>query len=490
MLTCVFFWCWVLFGLGVSESFCFYLGSEPYCLEVEQEGLDGYQFLEHRSDDTFVFAVISPYPSRFHVLDRELRLLDASQHPLGYRLSKAFTTSKGTILFISYQDGVLWRYSPVNRGWTNTGWRFNWLGSWSIDERNGVIMSAEYSADTAEYARVIRSFDDGVSWEVVFVKNARASSTPEIRHFHTLMCDPYTENWYLSSGDGWWESKVWMSKDNGDEWIDVTDYDLDPSLPPEARTLSIHRLTAFWFTPEYICWATDDNVRNTGVHLVISPRTEPLDIRVVGRVSHNEVRSAIEFPERGWLLVTENKSGYVGIELIFISTNFDIIPLGILYGITDNFTASVASRRAYWDDSKECWVAYSLARLVEPPIVRYKLFRNYKVNVQVNNENGGYVNITPERIYGYRKREKVTLWAVEYPGYVFTGWSGDYVSASRCLQIKVKKDVNIMAHFYAEGTEPEYKVDAVSSCLLLVVVLVLGSLGGYRITQSKWYEEI
>ncbi|MCX8063973.1 MAG: hypothetical protein N3G21_02225 [Candidatus Hydrogenedentes bacterium] len=482
LLSIWMMWGWVM--LGVAEQFGFYLGDNIYCLEVEQEGLGGYQFLEHRVDDTFVFAVTSPYPSRFHELDRDLSVLNISQHPLGYRLSKAFTTSRGTILFIGYQDGMIWRYSSVNMGWANTGWRFNWLGSWSIDEHNGVIMAAEYTADTAEYARVIRSFDDGMSWNVVFMKNARASSSPEIRHFHTLMCDPYTGNWYLSSGDGWRECKVWLSKDDGDTWVDVTDYDLDPSLPPNVRTLCLHRLTAFWFTPEYICWATDDRINVTGARLVISPRSEPLDIRVVGRVSYNEVRSVIEFPGKGWLLITENKSGYVGIELVFISKDFEIIPLGILYGITDNFTASVASRRAYWDEKKECWVAYSLARLVEPPIVRYKLFRNFRVNAQVNSEHGGYVEVEPEKICGYKKGDRLTLRAVEYPGYVFTGWSGDYVSASKILKIEVDRDISVMAHFYPEGAEPEYKVNVMSPSLLLELSIIMVCVSVFYLCYS------
>lgn len=272
------------------------------------------------------------------------------------------------------------------------------------------------------------------------------------------------------------------NKYNGTTLDDVTDYDLDPNLPPNARNLSLFRLTFFWFTPEYICWATDDNKLNTGARLVISPRKEPLDIRVIGRVSHNEMRSAIEFPGIGWLLITENKSGYVGIELVFIYTNFDIIPVGILNGITDNFTASVASRRACWDEQKEGFVAYSLARLLEPSIVRYTLYRNYALDLDLHYEEGGIVGVEPTSSYGYSKGTKVRVTAEPYSGYVFTGWSGDFFSPSKSLELTMDHDIHLTAHFYPEGMTPEYKVSVttfltlflLSGFLLLSGVFVLG----------------
>lgn len=154
----------IIFGcffINASWEFGFYVGSEPYRLVVDQEGLNGYSFLEHRKDDTFIFTSF-PYTSQFYILDRDLQVLHTSKHPQNYRIFKAFTTSQGTILFVSFQDGTLRRYTP-SIGWWYTGLVFNWLGSWTIDEHDGVIMAAEYTADTAEYARVIRSVDDGVT---------------------------------------------------------------------------------------------------------------------------------------------------------------------------------------------------------------------------------------------------------------------------------------------------------------------------------------
>lgn len=322
----------------------------------------------------------------------------------------------------------------------------------------------------------------------MFVKQAYGSTSPEIRHFHTVTVDPYTGYWYLSSGDRPPECMVWISKDDGTTWTDVTDYDFDPTTEPKVRTQALFRLTTMWFTPQYICWATDDRINGTGAKLVISPRTEPLDIHVLGTVSYNHVRSSIEFPGIGWLLITEDKTGLSYIETTFVTNDFHIIPLCKLQDITGYFSSSIASKRAYWDNQKNCYIGYSLARGLVPRIVRYELYRDYQLNIGIEEETGGRVNIEPTSNNHYRKGEKVKITAVEEPGYIFTGWSGDYVSSSRTIQLVIEKDTYLTAHFYPRDIEPEFEVSLTSRVSLVILIIfisitaILSFIRGNRIS--------
>ncbi len=454
--------------------FHFNINSSSYFLEISQDSFPpSIQFAEHTSDGNFwVFT----YPSN-NILWKMNHNSDVLKTiRLTYFSSNVvYTTTSGYLLSTSDTNSQLWFFDKDLQRWYSTGAYINWLGTWSIDEKDGVIMIAEYNKDTSPYARVFRSHNDGKVWDIVFYQRALGSEDPQVRHFHTLQVDPYTGDWYLTSGDRPQECKVWKSNDDGDTWIDVTDYDLDPSQPPKLKTQSLFRLTTMWFTPEYICWATDDRINLQGAQLVISPRTEPLDIRVLGRVSYNEVRSAIEFPNIGWLLITENNHGYIGIELTFVTTDFHIIPLGVLEGITGYFTSSVASKKADWLEDENCWVAYSLARGLIPRIMRYKLERCLRLDVTSNDSAGGEIIINPNKGSMYEEGDIVHIQVRENPGYIFTGWEGDYPTAKKTLTITMTKDVQLKAHFYPIDTEPDYKVpvSSVLSCSLLIGIFML-----------------
>lgn len=378
---------------------------------------------------------------------------------------------------------LLWYFDKNQQKWHRTGAYVSWLGTWGIDEKDGTIMIVEYCSDTDPFARVFRSKNNGKVWEIVFYQRARGSESPQVRHFHTLQVDPYTGDWYLSSGDKPNECKIWKSKDDGNTWIDVTDYNLDPSLPPKARTQALFRLTSPWFTPEYIFWATNDRINGLGAHFVISPRTEPLDIQVIGRVSENHVRSAIEYPNIGWLLITENLTGLYGIKFVFITKDFHIIPLGILEGVTGYFSASVASKKADWIPQEKCWVAYSLARGLFLRIMKYQLRRNLKLEVTKNDASGGEVIVTPYRGWGYEEGDIVQIQAKENAGYVFTGWERDYTTSKKILTITIIKDTQLKAHFYPIDPEPDYKVSAYSSASLFTLFFSLFFLASFYIKR-------
>jgi len=460
---------------GINYQFCFFIDDTPYTLEVNQDNFDNsYQFGEHTSDNN-IWVFNYPQNNILRKITHDGNIVETI-YLQNFFSNHVYTTQNGSLLSISNPYRELWYFNKVQRRWSQTGEVLGWLGTWSVDEKDGVIMIAEYCRDTDPYARVFRSKNGGASWDIVFYQRAYGSESPEVRHFHTIQVDPYTGHWYLSSGDRRQESKIFKSKDDGDTWLDVTDYNLDPSLPPALKTQSLFRLTTFWFTEDYICWATDDRINNLGAHLVISPRTEPLDVIVIGRTSYNEVRSAIEYPNIGWLLITENRTGYAGIELTFVTKDLYIIPLGILEGITDNFSASIASKRADWRDNEKSWVGYSLARGVIPRIMRYKLKQNLKLQVTSNIHLEDEIIIIPKKDCGYTEGDIVNIQVKEKPGYIFTGWEGDFCTSRKNLTVEITKDIRLKAHFYPIDMEPDYKVPATFSLTLFLLTGLLASL--------------
>jgi hypothetical protein len=183
-----------------------------------------------------------------------------------------FTTSRGTHLVCTnparpepfpaklYRFGADWKRQgpplPIPAPWH---------GSASIGEARGTIMFAEYPDNAAKYrddggtvlpARVLRSRDDGVSWQVV-----KTVGSDVIRHLHTLVPEPAVPGrWWLTSGDRSGEVFVWRSDDDGDSWNDVTEdkpgIALHPSFQHHVR--AVQRMTDLVFHDGWMIWGADD----------------------------------------------------------------------------------------------------------------------------------------------------------------------------------------------------------------------------------------
>jgi hypothetical protein len=136
-----------------------------------------------------------------------------------------------------------------------------WHGCRAVDQSGNTLMYAEYPRNEPvggkrlSSGRVFRSRDRGRSWQVVFEQ-----SGAQIRHFHFLQARPgYPGEWWLTSGDAPHESHIWVTRDDGDSWADLT--------AAQPRELVIggttyerdaFRLTdLFWLDGE-VLWATDD----------------------------------------------------------------------------------------------------------------------------------------------------------------------------------------------------------------------------------------
>lgn len=258
---------------------------------------------------------------------------------------QCFVTSAGTIIAqaIGWRDKLEKRTDVNDWGSIFTfdrSWRLlsrtklgdsSWHGSWSIDEGDGVVMLAEYPnnailfrpgtpipPDEARWlrpARIWRSRDGGVSWEVSLRFEAGA-----IRHIHTVLHDPTTPGtWWATTGDLPGQSQVWRSTDHGATWQDATARVFDASFPGgTAHGQASQRLTAMDITSDQLLWVGDDlmapywditpddfRAQRAGAWIFSSPKTIPLQPRPIARIG-NAGRSMTDVGP-GYIATTEAK---------------------------------------------------------------------------------------------------------------------------------------------------------------------------------------
>ncbi len=217
------------------------------------------------------------------------------------RWLRCFTTRCGNHLLWEEISSKIWLF---DKNWKvleviKTG-KYPWHGSWSIAENNNIIMYAEY-ASKADTVFVWWSKDSGYTWKKVFFQKSRLSPNPQIRHFHTIQNDPYFPgNWYLSSGDYADESRIWLSRNDGSDWKEVTD-----PHPDGTASQSVHRFTSLYFDSSYIYWGTDDRMDGKA-KFVRAERSEPLKVEVLSNMG-NLVKSLVSTPF-GLIFISEQKT--------------------------------------------------------------------------------------------------------------------------------------------------------------------------------------
>jgi hypothetical protein len=185
-----------------------------------------------------------------------------------------------------------------------------WHGCRAVAQRDGTLMYAEYPSNSKRGsalgqtpARVWRSRDRGQSWTMAFEQPAGA-----VRHFHYLQPRPSVpREWWLTSGYKPKESKIWVSKDDGDTWTDITD-SLPEKLNIEGCYLErdVFRLTDIAWLGNEILWGTDDwfpGVKNApGARVCRSPIDTTLAPRAIGRCKW-PVRNVVDIGDFVMILV-------------------------------------------------------------------------------------------------------------------------------------------------------------------------------------------
>jgi len=195
------------------------------------------------------------------------------------------------------------------------------------------------------------------------------SDRPQVRHFHLVQPDPYHPgHWYLASGDSPSQSHVWLSKDDGGTWIDVTD-----PIPVGTKEQSVHRFTSLVFTKDYLWWATDDLTKAKTARLVRCERGEPLHVKVMGDVGNECMRSAV-MTDYGMIFISEQKNrNSKGAHIYLYTKAGDIVETGLLPRSADpQFksvgTCSLASKVAVGSE----FFTYGEPMLFRAPTAAYR----------------------------------------------------------------------------------------------------------------------
>ena len=206
----------------------FYLIIKKFRLDNKQ-----FDFLEHNNNNVIFANSSLIIESRDNGYNFNKTLLDIPELSI---IDKCFTTNNGNhILCCRIKDkntkNKIYIYSNEWELITSHDINYQWHGTWSIDENNGVIIYSEYTCDE-DLLNINRSCDNGLTWSKVFSIQGKNPSnytfpndTPPniIRHFHTCQFDKYTtDTWYASSGDYQNQNKIFRSKNNGITWEDIT----------------------------------------------------------------------------------------------------------------------------------------------------------------------------------------------------------------------------------------------------------------------------
>jgi hypothetical protein len=232
--------------------------------------------------------------------------------PPGHVFSMCFTTASGRRLL---QDIDSPEVHVFDRSWRYLGARtagaYPWHGTWSVDQSaSGVVMFCEYVSN-APTLRVLRSVDEGESWECAFSQPGHDEdpAAGPIRHFHTCQADPFMPGrWYLSSGDRNQQNAVWYSDDDGLSWKrakPVLTSIVGPPIP-ETRLANIVRHTAEVIVEDAVIWPTDDHLGSVA-RLVRLIKPDLNEAHVIASFARNELRNIVSLSGDTLFVLSESK---------------------------------------------------------------------------------------------------------------------------------------------------------------------------------------
>ena len=111
----------------------------------------------------------------------------------------------------------------------------------SIADDGDTILWGEYGWESGMQYRMLKSTDDGLTWET-------SHDGSEIRHWHSVQLDPYTGEFWACAGDGSTENRILKSSDSGATWQVMT------------QGSQQSRAVGMVFFKDYVMWAMDSTV--------------------------------------------------------------------------------------------------------------------------------------------------------------------------------------------------------------------------------------
>lgn len=278
-----------------------------------------FDFLEHNNNNVIFANSSLIIESRDNGYNFNKTLLDIPELSI---IDKCFTTNNGNhILCCRIKDkntkNKIYIYSNEWELITSHDINYQWHGTWSIDENNGVIIYSEYTCDE-DLLNINRSCDNGLTWSKVFSIQGKNPSnytfpndTPPniIRHFHTCQFDKYTtDTWYASSGDYQNQNKIFRSKNNGITWEDITPIIkiVNSNILKVNAISCIFRHTSEIYSEKYIYWATDDRLHERKSRLVKLDK-QKLELTILGALGAECNRNLIKINDTLAISISENK---------------------------------------------------------------------------------------------------------------------------------------------------------------------------------------
>lgn len=285
--------------LWAAQEINFNDGSDPISKNYlfSNEGLVFY-FAKNKYGDDLSFAF---------TWDSTLQGLPSSHY-------SAAVLPNGDVLFIYKSESVTsgetsdaWQLNPIlyerNNDYKPTiidfgnnikpgGWLQN-VGFNAIYPYNECLIFGEYTRATALKARIWKvkyPYKDPTNWTIrkEFDVDYSQVVPDTIKHIHSIQFDQFTGLIYASTGDEHEGSKVFVSKDKGDNW--------ELLYGPSEKYC---RLLNYIFTEDYVYWATDSPT-NRYHYLFRTQRDE----NGVIKIGDAEELTQLEQPESGMLLAT------------------------------------------------------------------------------------------------------------------------------------------------------------------------------------------
>ena len=157
----------------------------------------------------------------------------------------------------------------------------------SIADDGYTILWGEYGWESGVQYRILKSTDDGQTWET-------AHDGSEIRHWHSVQLDPYTGEFWACAGDGNTENRILKSSDSGANWQVMT------QGSQQSRSVGMV------FFQNYVMWAMDSTVSPK----VVKADRATFSETVVGNVPNSNpvlgVAKTIDGKMLGWTRVEQN----------------------------------------------------------------------------------------------------------------------------------------------------------------------------------------